>query len=92
MADKCLNLVWLKVPNTAAFTKLADQIMSSPNYASPAVKVETASSGIASFLEAYRDIFWGMRYPSARPFSLRCRSSPATPSALTSASDGWSLP
>jgi putative ABC transport system permease protein len=62
MADKCLNLVWLKVPNTAAFTKLADQIMSSPNYASPAVKVETASSGIAGFLEAYRDIFWGMRY------------------------------
>ena len=28
----------------------------------PAVKCETASSGIASFLEAYRDMIWGLRW------------------------------
>jgi putative ABC transport system permease protein len=60
-ADKSLNLVWLRMPNTPAFNKVADQVMNSPSFASPAVKVETASSGIASFLEAYRDIFWAAR-------------------------------
>ena len=31
-------------------------------FTSPAVKVETASSGVASFLDAYRDLLWGMRW------------------------------
>ena len=31
-------------------------------YSNPAVKCETASSGIASFLDAYRDLIWGMRW------------------------------
>ena len=62
LADKTLNLVWLKVPDRAAFDRLGAQITSSPLYASPAVKFETASSGIATFLEAYRDLLWGMRW------------------------------
>jgi putative ABC transport system permease protein len=41
---------------------MAEQIMGSPLYTTPAVKVETASSGIAAFLEAYRDLIWGMRW------------------------------
>src|SRR6201984_2917677 len=41
---------------------VAGQIMSSPEYRSPAVKCETASSGISSFLDAYRDLLWGMRW------------------------------
>ena len=28
----------------------------------PSVKCETASSGVASFLDAYRDLLWGMEY------------------------------
>ena len=28
----------------------------------PAVKVETASSAVSAFLEAYRDLIWGMRW------------------------------
>ena len=36
--------------------------MSSPEFTDPAVKCETASSGIASFLDAYRDLLWGMRW------------------------------
>jgi putative ABC transport system permease protein len=62
LADKRLNLVWLRVPNTAAYSRMADQIQASPLYASPSVKCETASSGIASFLDSYRDLIWGMRW------------------------------
>jgi putative ABC transport system permease protein len=62
LAQKSLNLVWIKVPDSDAFQKVADQITSSPYYSSPAVKCETASSGIGSFLDAYRDLIWGMRY------------------------------
>jgi putative ABC transport system permease protein len=62
LADKCLNLVWLKVPDKPAFTQLAGQITSSPNYANPSVKVETSSSGVAAFLAAYKDLLWGARW------------------------------
>lgn len=62
MADKCLNLVWLRVPDTNSFRQVADQIMASPEFTTPAVKCETASSGVASFLDAYRSLLWGMRW------------------------------
>ncbi len=62
MAEKCLNLVWLRVPDTAAFRAVAEQIEDSPSLKSPAVKVETASSGIASFLDSYRLVLWGVRW------------------------------
>jgi putative ABC transport system permease protein len=62
MADKTLNLVWLRVPDTEAFRQVAEQITNSPEFLTPAVKCETASSGIASFLDAYRDLLWGMRW------------------------------
>ena len=62
MAAKSLNLVWVRVANTDEFSRVADQIARSPLYTDPAVKCETASSGIASFLEAYRDLIWGMRW------------------------------
>jgi putative ABC transport system permease protein len=62
LADKTLNLVWLRVPDVLAFNTVQEQISRSPFYTSPAVKCETASSGIATFLEAYRDLIWGMRW------------------------------
>jgi len=62
LADKTLNIVWFKVPDMAAYEKVAEQIMNSPLYKSPAVKCETASSGIGTFLDAYRDLLWGMRW------------------------------
>jgi putative ABC transport system permease protein len=62
MADGSLNLVWLRVADSDSFQKIAGQVMSSPNFTSPAVKCETASSGIASFLDAYKDLIWGMRW------------------------------
>jgi putative ABC transport system permease protein len=57
MADKTLNLVWLRVTDSDSFKRLADQIMTSSLYTAPSVKCETASSGISTWLEAYQDIF-----------------------------------
>jgi len=62
MTSKTLNLVWLKIPDKETFSKIAQQITTSPLYASPAVKCETLSSGVTSFLESYRDLLWGMRW------------------------------
>lgn len=62
LANKSLNLVWIRVPDTKAFQKVAEQITTSPYYSNPSVKCETASSGIATFLDSYRDLISGMRW------------------------------
>jgi putative ABC transport system permease protein len=62
LAERTLNLVWLRVRNMEDFHRITQQIENSPLYRSPAVKCETRSSGVATFLEAYRDIIWGMRW------------------------------
>jgi putative ABC transport system permease protein len=62
LADRTLNLVWLKVRDTAEFNRLAAQIENSPLFSVPAVKCETASSGMAAWMEAFRDLIWGMRW------------------------------
>lgn len=61
-ADRSLMLYWLRVGSKADFEKIAEQISTSPSFSNPAIKCETASSGVANFLDAYRDIFWGMRF------------------------------
>ena len=62
MADKTLNLFWLTVPHKDSFQRLADQITNSSLMTAPAVKCETASSGIAPFLDAFQDILAAMRW------------------------------
>ena len=62
MADGSLALVWLRVADSDSFKQIAGQIMTSPSFTSPAVKCETASSGISAFLDAYKDLIWGMRW------------------------------
>jgi len=62
LEEKTLGLVWLRVADAAAFARINEQIESSPLYTVPAVKCETAASGISSFLDAYRDLIWGMRF------------------------------
>jgi putative ABC transport system permease protein len=68
-ADKTLALVWLRVPDTKTYNKVAEQINESPDYNDPKVKCETLSSGIGNFLEAYRDLLRGMRLLLA-PFAM----------------------
>ena len=60
--EKRLALVWLKVPDTAAYNRVAEQIEKSPSFTTPPVKCETSSSGFGAFLDAYRDLLWGMRW------------------------------
>jgi len=62
LSSKSLNLVWLLFPDRQAFEAVGQQISESPFYTSPAVKLETSSSGVATFLSAYRDLLWGMRW------------------------------
>jgi putative ABC transport system permease protein len=62
MSDKRLMLMWVRVPDTTTFERVAQQIGSSPDYTSPAVKCEQGSSAIASFLDAYKDLLFGMRW------------------------------
>ncbi len=62
MADKYLSLVFLRVPDMNAFNKVAEQIEKSPTFTDPPVKVETESSGVAAFLESYKDLLNGVRY------------------------------
>jgi putative ABC transport system permease protein len=62
MSEKSLNLVWVRVPDMVAFQRVADQVENHGRYTTPAVKCETASSGVASFLDAYRDLLWGARW------------------------------
>lgn len=61
LAEKTLNLVWVRVPDRESFEKISNQVLNSPEYRAPSVKIETASSGIAAFIASYRDIIWGMR-------------------------------
>ena len=62
LANRSLNLVWLRVPDTDAFAKVADQVMSSSSYTAPAVKCETAASGIASWLEPYQTLLTWVKF------------------------------
>lgn len=60
--ERNLSLMLLKVPDSAAFAKIASQIESSPEFTSPAVRCETMASGLSSMLESFRDLIWGMRW------------------------------
>ncbi|VTU01843.1 abc transporter atp-binding protein : Uncharacterized protein OS=Pirellula staleyi (strain ATCC 27377 / DSM 6068 / ICPB 4128) GN=Psta_2963 PE=4 SV=1: MacB_PCD: FtsX [Gemmataceae bacterium] len=62
MDDKCINLLWVRLPNKAAFEQLAAAVNDTGNFSNPQIKIETASSGFGTFLEAFKDILWGMKY------------------------------
>src|SRR5262249_61535320 len=79
-----LNLIWLRVPDRATFDKVAEIIDKSPAFKTREVKVETASSGIGAFLDAYRDLLWGvkrLRVPASLATMALVGSSPISTSA-----------
>lgn len=59
---KRLNLVWLRVKDRPTFEKVGGIIETSEYFNDRPVKVETASSGISSFLDAYADILNDMKW------------------------------
>ncbi|OAI55099.1 hypothetical protein AYO44_02875 [Planctomycetaceae bacterium SCGC AG-212-F19] len=62
LADRSLNLVWLKVADQHDYGRIAWQIESSGSFHNPPVKCETLSSAITTVMESYRDLVWGMRW------------------------------
>jgi putative ABC transport system permease protein len=62
LADKSMNLFWARFPSKDGFERYAEVVSAPGRFASPAVKVEIASSAISTFLDAYKDIIAGMRY------------------------------
>jgi putative ABC transport system permease protein len=62
MANKVLNLVWIRVPDRDTFDKVGGIIETAKVFNDRPLKVETASSGISSFLEAYKDVLQGLRW------------------------------
>lgn len=62
VADRCVNLVWVRMPSKLAFEQLAAIVNEPGTFSAPAVKMETFSAAVGSFLEPFKDIFWGMKY------------------------------
>jgi putative ABC transport system permease protein len=57
-----LNLIWLRVRDRDTFDRVAHVVESASEFADRPVKCETASSGIGAWLDAYRDLLWGVKY------------------------------
>jgi putative ABC transport system permease protein len=62
LAGKRLNLIWIRVGDRAMFDKIGSIVEDAPQFHDYPVKIETASSLVGSFLEAYRTIFWAMKF------------------------------
>jgi len=62
LAEKCMNLIWIRLPNPKAFQSLQVKI-NDPGKFSPAVKMEIESSAYANFLSPYKTLFWFMKWP-----------------------------
>lgn len=62
MLDKCVNLIWVKLPTKDAFERLSQIVNDRAKFNTVPIKLETASSGIGTWLGAFKDIFWGIKY------------------------------
>lgn len=62
LADRCINLVWVRMPNKESYQQLAAIVNDPKTFSAPAVKMETFSAAVQSFMEPLKDIFWGMKY------------------------------
>lgn len=62
VADRCVNLIWVRLPSKASTETLAAAVNQSSKFSSPAVKMEAFSSAIGSFLEPFKDILWGLKW------------------------------
>ena len=62
MMDKCINLIWVRLPTKEAFERLSQIVNDRAKFNTVPIKLETASSGIGTWLGAFKDIFWGIKY------------------------------
>jgi putative ABC transport system permease protein len=69
LATRNLNLIWIRVSDRNQFDKVGSIIENATELKDRPVKVETASSGISSFLDAYKDLLAALKFLLV-PFSL----------------------
>jgi putative ABC transport system permease protein len=62
LADKSMNLIWVRLPNPQAFDTLSTKL-SDPGKFSPAIKLEIESSAYANFLSPFKTLLWFMKWP-----------------------------
>jgi putative ABC transport system permease protein len=62
LANKCLNLIWVRLPTRESFETLAAMANDPKNFSGPEVKLETASALLSSIFEGLKDIVWAMKY------------------------------
>jgi len=62
MMEKCINLIWVRLPTKEAFERLSQIVNDRSKFNKVPIKLETASSGIGTWLGAFKDIFWGLKY------------------------------
>jgi putative ABC transport system permease protein len=64
LADKSMNLIWVRLPNPRAFDNLSTK-MADPSKFAPAIKMEIESSAYANFLSPYKTLISFFRYALA---------------------------
>jgi putative ABC transport system permease protein len=62
MASKTLTRVWLQMADQNACARVAEQIDSSGLFQAPPVRCQTLSAEVASVLEGFSVIIWGLRW------------------------------
>lgn len=62
MTERTLTLFWVRAPNHATAELLAARVEDPSRFATPPLLMETPSSGVAVFVEGYRDLIWVMRW------------------------------
>ncbi len=62
LATRNLNLIWIRVSDKEQFDKVGSIIENAAVLKDRPVKVETASSGISSFLDAFKDLLMALKF------------------------------
>lgn len=62
LAGKSTNLIWVRLPNKAAYERLAEMVNDPKNFSGPEAKLETSSALIGNIMEGFKDIVWAMKY------------------------------
>ncbi len=60
LADKSMNLIWIRLPNKQAFEAFSDRLNGSGKF-TPAVKMEIESSAYANFLSPFKGLIFFLR-------------------------------
>jgi putative ABC transport system permease protein len=62
MAHRTLTLFWVRLPNREAADMLSARIEDRARFSAPPLVMEVPSSGVAVFVDGYRDLIWALRW------------------------------